>query len=306
MKKAMQEAFGQLEGLWKKPQPRRKAPPARVQRAPDPSEAILQKYAGPPEWSGASVAWGPGRVSPHATDLEDRAAQYFSLSHDQILGVLGAGGGGPVARVAGSLGSFVHGYDWRSGLDIQANEYVRDRQALPKAGVHAFSLEAASPPVRRLHGLLVVEPVMTLASNTVIDWMRMSLEPDARIVLEEPSREPGHGAAPGHAWFIDNDHRDYSWMDRGEREAVLKRNGFQVMKVRETTGSMLRNLRTVLQGAQLRGEELRQAMEIAPVLEEVFDSFNEQLELAKNRLRALENGEIAVYRYFAIKQRAES
>lgn len=306
MKKAMQEAFGQIEGLWKSPKSRKAPPPARVQRAPDPSEALLSKYAGPPEWTGAGVAWGAGRVAPCASDLEQRTPQYFSLSSEQILGVLGAGLGGPVANISRDMRCFVHGFDWRPGIDVPAGEFVRNSRKLAKAAVHSIMLDQVIPPARRLHGLVAVEPVLTMASDAMVDWMRMGLEPESRIVLEEPSREPGHGSGLSHPWFADRRNDECTWMDRGQREAMLKRNGFKVIKVRETTGSMLRQLRTVIQDAQHRGTELRQAMEIAPVLETVFDSFTEQLELAKNRLHALENGEIAVYRYFAIKQRAES
>lgn len=306
MKKAMQEAFGQFEGLWNKNQTRRKAAPARVQRAPDPSEELLRKYAGPAEWAGASVAWGPGRASPCAKELESRVPQYFSLGAEQILGVLGSGLGGSVSSIARSVRSFVHGYDWRASIESQASEFARSSHGAPKASIHTIMLDSVVPPLRRLHGLVAVEPVLTLSHEAMLDWMRMGLEPDARLVLEEPSLEPGHGNTPSHSWFTDVPNSECTWMGRGEREAALNHAGFWVIKVRETTGTTLRNMRFAIENAKQRGTELKQAMEIASILEDVFNSFTEQIELAKNRLHALENGEIAVYRYMAIKQRAET
>jgi len=306
MKNAMKSAAGQIASLWSKPKPVPKAPPAKVRRMePSPGELALAKYSGDPAIVAAHAAWGSGRLWPQDKSLEQKAAGYFQLSADKIVGVLGCGTGAAAVALSHQIPCFIYGYDWRSNVEIPGTEFVKTTGAQSKVQIRSMSLDTVIPPLKRCAGLVAIEPVLTRAQDPVLDWVRLAMSPGAQVVFEEPSLEHQVGLSPTKPWFADMGNEQCTWASPGARQQSLKQVGLNVQNVQETTGTALRSLRSCMQGIPAARQELDDAIKLAPILEPVREFFNKEVEAAKNRLNVLENGDVAVYRYRVIKQRAD-
>jgi hypothetical protein len=304
MKNVMKDAASQLSGLWGKSKPVKKAPPARARkREPSPAELALAKYSGDPAIVAAHVAWGAGRLWPKDGLFTEKAAASFNLGADRILGVLGCGTGASALSVTKYFPGFVYGYDWRDEAEVPGAEFVKTSSQRSKVVVRTISLETIFPPQKKCAGLIAMEPVLTRFEGKVLDWMRLALEMGGQVLLEEPSLDHSTGISAAKSWFADQGNDSLSWKSPGERKAVLHQAGFGVTRVQETTGLALRALRIAMSQIPRAEQELADAINLAPILEPVREYFTKEVDAAKNRLHALETGEVAVYRYRAIKQR---
>ncbi len=305
MKKAIKSATSQFAGFWGKPKPAKKAPRAKIKRPePSPSDLVLAKYSGDPAIIAAHLAWGAGRLWPRNKVFEDKVAGYFKPSADKIIGVLGCGTGGAAVAFAHHIPSFIYGYDWRKNAEIPGTEFVRSSDERAKVVIRSISLDAVFPLQNRCVGVIVAEPALTRFQDQVLDWLRLALCSGGQVIFEEPSLEHGDAFDPATPWFADMQNEDCTWQSPAERQLALKRAGFVVRQMQETTGVQVLALRTAIQQAQSASAELDEAMELVPILEPVRTQFQKELRAARNRLNALENGDVAVYRYRAIKQRA--
>ncbi len=126
------------------------------------------------------------------------------------------------------------------------------------------------------------------------------------MVLEELTADTPSPSARGvrNGWMARGG-QSAQWLRIDEMEATLRRNGFILGKVRERTGAHLRALRLELDEVGQRLEPLNKAIKQVPSLKKVADHFNCELNAAKNRLVALEQGTLAVYRIEVIKPRAD-
>ncbi len=303
MKNLMKNAVNQFSGMVSKPKP---APPVRVKRRePGPADLALAQYSGDPALVAAHAAWGSGRLWPADPGFEQRACRSFQVGSDKIVGVLGSATGGPVVAMAAHLSCFVFGFDWRSNAEVPAQEFIKASGVGNKINVRAINLDMVFPLQRKCDGMIAVEPVLTRSQDQVLDWLRLAISGGGQVILEEPSLENQARKAPKGQWFVDQENDDCFWKTPAEREMALKLAGFSVQRVQETTGVALRALRTAVASTDQAYEELKKATELAPILQPVTDYFIKEINTAKNRLNALENGDVAVYRYTAIKQRAD-
>ena len=306
MKKLMKKASGQIAGLWGKSKQVPTAPAVQIKRLePTLADKALAKYSGDPAIVAAHAAWGAGRLTAADISFEQRAAKTFNLAADKIVGVLGCGTGAAAVHIASHLSTFVYGYDWRPQAEVAGVDVVKASEHRAKILLQTINLETVLPPKRKCSGLLAVEPVMTRFRASALDWLRMAVVGGGQIVLEEPSSDQLGAVVPGAKWFADMQNEDCFWQSPGDREAALKQAGFDIQHIQETTGSALRALRLAQSAHEAAHEELLKAIELAQILEPVREFFTNELVTARNRLDALETGDVAVYRYRAIKQRVD-
>lgn len=275
-----------------------------IRREPGAAELALNKYAGDPAIVARHVAWGAGRAWPVDTVFEQKAAKHFCLPADKVVGVLACGTGGAAIDLVTRISTFVHGYDWRDEVEKPAAEIIKKSGHGAKVLVNLMSLDTVFPPKTRCHGMIAVEPVLTRAQPKVLDWLRLAVVPGSQIIFEEPSLEHQEKANKV-SWFHGVEPKDCFWQSPSDRENALKQSGFAVQRIQETTGGAMRSLHQALQNAQVSEQQLDDAIKLAPVLEPVRNFFKKEVNSARNRLQALEVGDVAVYRYRVIKPCAD-
>jgi len=301
MKNITSSFSGFLGGAKAKPAP---VPVKIKSREPDPAELAIAKYNGEPSIVAKHAVWGKGRVWPQDEAFEQKIPSFFDFSADKIIGVIGCGTGAVQLELSAQLSSFLHGYDWRPDVEVIGSALIKESGKSAKLRIKEICLETVLAPDTRCHGIIGMEPVLTLAQPKVLDWLRLALVNGGQAVLVEPSIEESNNDAPPQ-WFNDIEPEHCFWQSPGERRNALKQAGFDVRKVKETTGSYLRSLRKSLSTAHKSQLDLEGAIKLAPILEPLRKYFALEMETAKKRLNTLEKGTVAVYRYQVIKQRAD-
>jgi cyclopropane fatty-acyl-phospholipid synthase-like methyltransferase len=305
MKQAMKNITGSFSGFLGGAKTNPVSVPVKIKpRTPDPSELLIAKYNGDPSIVAKHAIWGKGRIWPQDQAFEEKIPSLFNFTADKIVGVLGCGTGAALLELSQRLPCFIHGYDWRQGVESAGTELIRNSGKAAKVRIRSMCLNIVLASDTRCHGIIALEPVLTRAQPKVLDWLRLALVSGGQAVLVEPSLEESNKSAASH-WFKDTRSENCFWQSPGERSNALKQAGFDVRKVKETTGSYLRSMRKALSTAHKSQSELDEAIKLAPILEPLRNFFSLEVESAKNRLRTLETGAVAVYRYQLIKQRAD-
>ncbi|MBL4616948.1 MAG: hypothetical protein JKY46_04580 [Robiginitomaculum sp.] len=296
---------GQFSGLMGGTKVSNTPVPVKIKpRVPDPAELAIAKYNGKPSIVARHAIWGKGRVWPQDEAFEKKIPSFFDFTADKVIGVIGCGTGAAQLELSAHLSSFIHGYDWRPEVEVIGSALIKESGKAAKLRIKEICLETVLAPDTRCHGIIGLEPVLTRAQPRVLDWLRLALVNGGQAVLVEPSLEENDNIAASH-WFRDIESKNCFWQSPGERSNALKQAGFDVRKVKETTGSYLRSLRKSLSTAHKSQSDLESAIKLAPILEPLRKSFASEVEFAKKRLITLEKGAIAVYRYQVIKQRAD-
>ncbi len=286
-----------------------KAKPAIQQAEParddSPAARARRRYQGPAPLVAAELLWGKGRLW-----LEDKAGEkalHWQAAKSETIGVLGAGLGGRPAQIAAQVPTAsVLEFDWRADV-------LKWRKArLPQEGreearpCYEVNIGMAMPPPRRCQCMISAEPLFAQTGTSLLAWARSALEAGGVLVLEElvndgtrpPSKEQRHG-------WLSRDSGHGQWLRLEEQSNLLRRHGLVIGKVKERTGAQLRALKMALESSTAEKEALDQAIKLAPELKTVADHFNCEQKAAKNRLKALEHGALAVYRIEVIKPRAD-
>ncbi|PHS28723.1 MAG: hypothetical protein COA84_00595 [Robiginitomaculum sp.] len=308
MKNAVKKSNSLFSGLWGKaapaPKPKRRV---KSQRSVDVivEEKMLpqEDFSGPPDLVAAHLLWGPNRLWPQ--DVVSENSLPWQAGEGTRIGILGASLGGWADVVANKVPTAeITEFDWRP--DVSRWRLERDRALQTDKTFHEVNMGVMLPPPIRCGCMLGVEPIFTQAGADLLRWARLALEPGGTLILEElatdsptlPLREIKNG------WMARSG-AGAQWLRLDEQEAILRRNGFVLGPIRERTGAHLRALRKALDEAEQRLEPLQKAMKQAPELKSVADHFNCEQKAAKNRLKALERGALAVYRIEVIKPRAD-
>ncbi len=300
----MSNFFGRAAASPKKPAPSR---PQSIR----PSRKNL--YEGPADLVAAQVAWGEDMLWPSLIlpQIKPDITQN-GVPGDALRGLLAAG-----------LGGYGHAFekhhdvdalfefDWRTPIHAwrakkntnHAKKNLRHSIDHP-ALVQEINLNTPFILAGQFASIYLAEPVLTLQGPAPLPWIRLALMRGGRflvdeMVLDAPSRhlDPGEWTP---AW-----RRRAVWKKLDEQLDSIRTSGFQVWQNNEQTGPYLLHLRRSIEDAQMRGEALFKAINIAPELENVGKLFKSELKAAKKRLIALERGVIAVYRIEAVKPRAE-
>ncbi len=266
----------------------------------------MQRFAGPAHLVAADLLWGPNRIWPR-----DKASEHtlpWQTAEGGHIGILGAGLGAwgcTVKQLAPTAN--ITEFDWRSDvarwrIEREPNQEV----AVDGITFHEINPGALLPPPARCNCILGVEPIFVQTGSSMLNWARLALASGGTMVLEE--------IAIDNASMVEREAQSRmmvrtsdgaQWLRLDEQKGMIRRNGFLLGKVRERTGAHLRALQQTMDLAMQRLEPLNEAIKHAPSLKNVADHFNCELNAAKNRLKALEQGALAVYRIEVIKPRAE-
>ena len=312
MKTSAKKSANMFQGLWGKrttpAKPTAKSKPKPKVRATTPAaendgERTLDQYKGPAHLVAANLLWGPDRLWPY--DKASEKALPWQAGEGTHIGILGASLGAWGRNVADQVPTAtITEFDWRT--DVSRWRLERDRAQAAEQTFYEVNLGVLLPPPVRCSCLLGVEPIFAQAGSSLLRWARLALEPGGALVLEElaidspamPAREVRNG------WMVRGS-AGAQWLKLDEQESILRRNGFALGNVRERTGAHLRAIRLALDEAEERYETLSKAMKRSPSLKNVADHFKCEWKTAKNRLKALERGALAVYRIEVIKPRAD-
>ncbi|PHS22537.1 MAG: hypothetical protein COA85_11345 [Robiginitomaculum sp.] len=312
MKTSTKKSANLFQGLWGK----RAAPAkpsvnaksrARIKATATPeenrSDLMQDRYKGPAHLVAANLLWGPGRLWPH--DEASENALPWQAGEGTHIGILGASLGAWGQSVARQVPTAsITEFDWRS--DVSRWRLEQDRAQASDQTFYEVNLGVLLPPPVRCSCLLGVEPVFAQAGSSLLRWARLALEPGGTLILEElaidsatlPAREVRNG------WMVRGS-ASAQWLRLDEQESILRRNGFTLGNVRERTGAHLRAMRLALDKAEDQYEALSKAMKQSRSLKNVADHFKCEWNTAKNRLKALERGALAVYRIEVIKPRTD-
>ncbi len=274
-------------------------------------ELALRFYSGPAHLVAANLLYGLDRLWP--VDAAAEKSLPWQAAEGECIGVLGAGLGAYAANVAKQVPTAsVYEFDWRADVArwrIERMAGESDGLPVPAATNSTFyELNSGGllPPPSQCGCILSVEPVFAQNGDSLLRWARMALEYAGTFILEEICTDTV--AAPSiekkRSWMARDDSKG-QWLNLEEQKAILRRNGFHLGKIRERTGAQLRSLRECLDTAEERMGDLQEAIKRAPSLQSVADHFNCEQKAAKNRLKALEHGALAVYRMEVIKPRAD-
>ncbi len=312
MKSSAKKSSNMFQGLWgKRAAPAKPAVKARskpkAKTTTPPTESRQNRthdqFKGPAPLVAANLLWGPDRLWPY--DEASENALPWQAGEGTHIGILGASLGAWGRNVADQVPTAtVTEFDWRA--DVSRWRLERDRAQSPEQTFYEVNLGVLLPPPVRCSCLLGVEPVFAQAGSSLLRWARLALEPGGTLILEElavdspalPAREVRNG------WMV-RGLPSAQWLRLDEQESILRRSGFTLGSVRERTGAHLRAMRLALDKAEERYEALAKAMKQSPSLKNVADHFKCEWNTAKNRLKALERGALAVYRIEVIKPRAD-
>jgi hypothetical protein len=312
MKSSAKKSSNMFQGLWGKraaPSKPKVKPKVRSKvnaAIPSPETRngqALDQYKGPAPLVAANLLWGPDRLWPH--DEASENALPWQAGEGTHIGVLGASLGAWGQSVARQVPTAtITEFDWRA--DVSRWRLERDRAAASEQTFYEVNMGVLLPPPVRCSCILGAEPVMAQVGSSLLRWARLALEPGGTLILEEliidtptlPAREVRN------SWMVRGT-PNAQWLRLDEQEGILRRNGFSLGNVRERTGAHLRAMRLALDKAEERYESLAQAMKQSPSLKNVADHFKCEWNTAKNRLKALERGALAVYRIEVIKPRAD-
>lgn len=308
MKTSAKKSSNPFQGLWgkKNPAPRTKSV-SKVKAVAPKTENVatsaLRRFEGPAHLVAANLLWGPDRLWPRDEAIE--RALPWQAGEGTHIGILGAGLGAWGKVVAEQVPTAtITEFDWRS--DVSRWRIEREKASAAQNAFYEINLGVILPPPVRCSCILAVEPIFAQSGDSLLRWARLALESGGTLVLEElatdtptqPAREVRNG------WMA-RDTQNAQWLRIDEQEGLLRRNGFILGKIKERTGAHLRALRLALETAEERYAPLKTAIKQASSLKNVADHFNCELKAAKNRLKALERGALAVYRIEVIKPRAD-
>ena len=312
MAKASAKTKKGMFGLWAK-QPARpkagiahRAPGKTESRCEDnPAAQARKRYRGPAPLVAAELFWGRGRLW-----LEDEAGEtalHWQAAKADNVGVLGAGLGGRAIRLATQVPTAsLYEFDWRPDVLKWRNGRAARTEGQETVSCYEVNIGMALPPPRRCMCMIGAEPLFAQTGPGLLSWARSALESGGVLVLEElvsdstspPTKELRNS-------WLSRDSGAGQWLRLEEQSNVLRRYGFVIGKIKERTGAHLRALKMVLETATEAKEALDEAINLAPDLKNVADHFNCERKAAKNRLKALEHGVLAVYRLEVIKPRAD-
>lgn len=315
-KNAQKKSVNPFKSLWgsnsssSKAKVRARPRPITKSKVDDPTQTVLKKYAGPAHLVAANLFYGDDRLWPKDEEAEKQLP--WQASEGACIGILGAALGTYAAGIAAKLPTAsIYEFDWRSDVArwrvkraaAQAGAGAPDGDSKP--GFYELNTHGLLPPPVQCASVLSVEPVLVQAGDALLRWTRMALEYGGTLVLQELCTDTG--APPSFekqkSWMA-RGNASGQWLSLSEQKTLLRRNGFHIGKTRERTGAQLLSLRSCLTLAEERIETLNKAVKIAPSLQSVADHFNCERKAAKNRLIALEQGALAVYRMEVIKPRA--
>ncbi len=280
----------------------KKTAPARDD---SPVAQARKRYQGPAPLVAAELLWGKNRL--WLEDEAGEAALHWQAAKSENIGVLGAGLGGRANRIAAQVPTAsVFEFDWRADVLQWRNAKSKQDAGQESRICYEVNIGMALPPPKRCMCMIGAEPLFAQTGTKLLRWARTALEAGGVLVLEELvndsvtpptkerctswlSRDTGHG----------------QWLRLEEQSNVLRRHGLVIGKVKERTGAHLRALKMALESSAAEKEALDQAIKLAPELKSVADHFSCEQKAAKNRLKALEHGALAVYRIEVIKPRAD-
>ncbi len=313
MKRALKKSANPFSGLWGKraaapgKQTKASSKPVAV-RAKTAAELAKRTYAGPAHLVAASLLWGAGRLWPR--DEVSEGALPWQAGDGTSIGILGAGLGayGSVVRSQVPTATVTE-FDWRSDVArwrMEQDQASRAETTSTEKIFYEINPGILLPPPMRCSCLIGAEPVFAQTGSSLLLWARLALVSGGTMVLEELAVDtPKPPSKEIHNGWMARSGQNAQWLRLDEQEAVLRRNGFIFGKIRERTGAHLRALNLTLDMAEQRLEPLNEAIKLVPSLQNVADHFNCERNAAKNRLKALEHGALAVYRIEVIKPRAD-
>lgn len=249
---------------------------------------------GDPAIIATELLWGEGRVGPGEAAADVRQTASLAVGSNSSVCWLGVGMAAPAASVAAASGAYVTGLEWRDDWLARGREVAAAAGLGRRLTCEPMTFDPLSLPDRRFDAFCAMERLNEAPDlAALLDAARGALKDDGLIlfietVSEDEPEEDDASAAP---------------LTVAGWRAMLSQAGFDMRVVEEVTGSAIAREQAAW-GRFLR--ELSVLAEIAaaePRVRSVLGKVVELLLASQNRLKALEQGDLAVYRFVAARSR---
>lgn len=265
-------------------------------RAPLSAEAASlrkQLSTGDPNVLAREVLWGDGRVGPGENDDDIRQTAALALDANSSVCWLGVGLATPAATLAAASGAYITGLEWRESWLERAQKVVAAASLGRRLTCEPMGFDPLELPDRKFDAFCAIErlseaPDLPLLLQSVRnglkdDGLLLCIETVSEEVGEEETQEGPPTAA---AW----------------RE-MLTEAGLDVRVAEEVTGAAIAREQAAWRSFLERLNVLAEAAVGEPKVRGVLARVVHLLVASQNRLKALENGDLAVYRFLAAKTR---
>ncbi|MGF1462643.1 MAG: class I SAM-dependent methyltransferase [Maricaulaceae bacterium] len=292
------------------PEPQADEPQAEVEPAPefDPVaaklEALEEAYGVNAHFLALERLWGKGRIGSVAGAEPAALMHALKLSEEtQVLGV-GCGLSGLAQGLVKASGAWVTLLDWRVDLAAVARQRVKHARLQKKVMVEPWT-EAGRVSNRRFDAAYSVESMMFMKDKGAVPArVASALKPGARFLVVEPVLDEGGKIEGAAAAFRTAPTSPALWTAKQWMEK-LGRAGLDAQRPEEVTGQAVLELRGAFAKLHKNLAEVADDAKKVESAEGVLRLLALEAEDARDRLRALERGDVAVYRFLAQKPRPD-
>ncbi|MEL7028084.1 MAG: hypothetical protein AAGL49_02490 [Pseudomonadota bacterium] len=253
-------------------------------------------------WNRARIAqwlWGDGHLAPFADDLYVDYAQALLMNSEKSLAILEAGLCGGARAIAKETGVWVSAFEGRERLIEAATEQNAAAGLGKKVVLEPSSPEGPALPEAKFQGVLsVAETIFVEDKKALFASVKQALQKDGGFLCVDYVAQ--EGAEPSDVSSCFSSHWGDVHLWPADRQVdTLEGLGFDV-RVRENVTAVhldhvsagwarWRRVVDEIEGANLDAEDRGALLQI----------LNEEAELWANRMAALNDGRLQLYRFLA-------
>ncbi len=250
----------------------------------------------------AQALWGEGYLGPgDAAFILDLVSQ-FGISRDKSLAFVGLGLGGPAREICRESGIWISGFETRADLIEPASEQCLMAGLARKINVQHFDpVETALPP-RKFHIIIVRDELHHMEhKERVIAQVYESLRPGGSILLTDyvvsDTGDPDMLADQAFSDFWGKPQLRAA----DEHVNLLTSVGFDVRVRKDISQNYVDLISASSHGWGALMKLIEDDDEQVTDRQTFLAALAQQAEMWSERLNALKNGQLQVYRFFALK-----
>lgn len=254
----------------------------------------VARFLRAPELVALDMLWGEGRCAPSDPGADDRLANILTLNETHTAAWFGGLGAGPIA-LAASSGGYVDVFEWRERWRAPTEALVAASRE--KTRVRVFEMpgfdEAASG--RRFDAAVVAYRAGDFEPEADFPgFIRSRLKPGGLVSMIEPVVEEHWSPGAASGCFA----TPYPGLRTlADWRAALANAGLEARVVEDITGAQTVQIKRGWAHARESLDALIEVSTSVPQIKPILASLAVEAVAAHQRLRALERGDLAVYRF---------
>ncbi len=290
-KSAMAKTFSALRSLWRggESAPENAAETVNVDTAP-PAETAPPE----PDIIAAELLWGAGRERPGDAGFDAKLLAPLGLNEESKLAIFGAGLGA-VCESAAEAGAEVTAFEWRGAWGAQAESFLRQRGLRERVALQSLDLAAPKAPESLFNAACIIDRLGEAKAQTrLLKCLARALTPSGLAVIVE---SVGEDAEPE---SLMDDPPDGPPGVEAWREKIA-RAGLEIVSSDEVSGQAIVAAYAAHDAVLARTACFAKRHQGSAAAAEVLEMARDALETSQKRLKALERGDLGVYRFLAAK-----